>query len=805
MQQDLRYALRALVRNPGLTAGAVLACALGVGSATAVFSVVDRILFRPLPYRDGARLVSVGITAPLDSSEFLLTQNYLALRRDAPPFSAVTAFQAGASTCDLTESGALRLRCLRVDADFLDVLGVAPRLGRAISIEENRPGQPPVALISHALWRSWYGSDPALPGKTMMLDGVPTRIVGVLPADFEMPTLTEADILLALQPDEARERPGGRFLRAFARLKPGITVEQASTQLQPYFQGVVETVPARFRKEVKLRVQSVRDRQTSAAKPASLALLGAVLAVLLIACANIANLLLARAATRDREMAVRAALGASRFRLARLALVESLLLATAGGMLGVALAKGLLKLVISIAPGVLPRLAAASLDGRVLLFALAITGAAGILTGLVPAWHRPSGVLGSSRGVAPGVSGLRAALVATQIAASMVLLTGAGLLLRSLWNLENVRLGLDPDRVVTARFTLGRARYQKPEDQVAFYNALERRLSAIPGVEAAITDSLPPSGNMRSSPLSTIAIEGRPPLPEGTGGMVAWRYVTDGYFNALSIPILRGRGFTQEDRGPHVYSVILSESLARRMFPVENPLGKHILKHGDVWFTVIGIAADVKNSGLGNETAPEYYRIRKPAADLTFFNAEPPTGWRAATVVARTNLNPQAVAAMLKDSVQAIDSTVPVETGTMRARLREVTAGSRFQSILLSVFGAIGILLAAVGSFGVTAFLVAQRRREMGIRLALGATTSNIQWLSVRRVASWTGLGLALGVAGSYAAARSLRALLFGVEPLDPVTLTLAALLLGTVACVAAWLPARRAAQVDPAEVLTPE
>ena len=522
MRQDIRYALRALGRNPGLTAGAILAYALGVGSATAVFSVVDRILFRPLPYREGERLVSVGIMAPLDSNEFIFTQNYLALRRDAPPFSAVTAFQAGASACDLTESGAMRLRCLRVDADFLDVLGITPALGRAITDEENRPGQPPVALISHALWRSRYGSDPALPGKTMNLDGAPTRIVGVLPANFEVPTLTEADVLLALQPNEARERPG-RTLRAFARLKPGISSDQAAAQVQPYFDRLLETVPLRFRKEVKLRVRGVRDRQTAAVRPASLALLGSVLAVLLIACANIANLLLARAAAREREMAVRAALGASRFRLAQLAVFESLLLAAGGGVLGIALAHGLLLLAVSIAPDALPRLAGASLDMRVLLFALAVTTAAGLLTGLAPAWQTPA-LLGFSRGMAQSTAGLRAALVAAQIAASMILLTGAGLLLRSLWNLENVKLGLEPDRVVTAKFTLGSQRYRRPADQVAFFNELERRLAAIPGVEAAaVTDSLPPAGGTRGRPFSTIEVEGRPALPEGTGGMVSWR------------------------------------------------------------------------------------------------------------------------------------------------------------------------------------------------------------------------------------------------------------------------------------------
>ena len=287
--------------------------------------------------------------------------------------------------------------------------------------------------------------------------------------------------------------------------------------------------------------------------------------------------------------------------------------------------------------------------------------------------------------------------------------------------------------------------------------------------------------------------------------MVSWRFVTEKYFDAMGIRVLRGRGFNAEDRGAHSYSIVLSEGLAKRMFPHDDPLGKRIFKNGDIWFAVIGVVADVKNSGLDREPAPEYYLLRKPEADVTFANAEPPTGWRSAAIVARTSLNQLAVAALLKDTVQSIDSTLPVETATMQGRLREATAGSRFQSILLSAFGLIGVLLAALGSFGITAFLVTQRRREMGIRLALGATGANIQWLSIKQVARWTALGIGLGLAGSYAAAQSLRALLFGVEPLDAATLVVSALLLTSVATIAAWIPARRAARVHPAEVLTLE
>src|SRR5260370_40260570 len=328
--QDLRYASRGLRRNPGFTLTAVLAAAIAIGATTAVFSAVDRILFRPLPYGDESRLVSTGMMAPLDTNEFLLADAYFDLRRNPGPFAAVTSFQAGAIACDLTEVSPLRMGCLRVEANFLDTLGVCLAAGQPFSAEEDRPNGPRVAIISHALWRSRFAADPAAIGKTLNIDGAPTRVAGVLPPDFVMPTLTHADILLPEALDEARERQG-RALRVFARLRSRVTLPQAQSALQPYFARILETVPPRFRKEITLRVRPVRDRQVGDARAASLALLGAVLALLLIACTNIANLLLARAVGRDREIAVRSALGASRARLIRLALTESLLLALTGG------------------------------------------------------------------------------------------------------------------------------------------------------------------------------------------------------------------------------------------------------------------------------------------------------------------------------------------------------------------------------------------------------------------------------------------------------------------------------------------
>ncbi len=808
MLQDLRYAVRGLARNPLFALTAILAAALGIGATTAVFSVVDRILFRPLPYAHEDRLVSAGMMAPLDSNEFMFASEYFDLRHEPGPFEEVTSFTAGAQACDLTEQqNPLRLQCLRLESNFLRTFGISPALGRSFSAEEDRPNGPRVALISSGLWRSRFASDPKVVGRTIALDGASTVIVGVLPPSFEMPTLTHTEVLLPEALNEATERQG-RALRVFGRLKPGVSAAQATLQLQPHFQRALATVPPQFRKEVTLRVRSVRDRQVGEARVASFILFGAVLAVLLIACANIANLLLARAVSRDREMAMRIALGASRLRLIRHTLTESLLLGGIGGAVGCALAYILLRVIVGSAPGGLPHLEDASIDLRVLLLAAGVSIGSSLLFGIAPSLRSPgASVLGGWRSTGDTKFGLRSALVTAQIAISLVLLTGAGLLLRSLWKLESVPSGMQTQRVMTAHFVLGRQSYGRESDQLAFFNELERRLASAPGVEAvAIADSVPPSGGTRSRPLATIEVSGKPRRPEGTGGMVAWRYVTPAYFAALGIPIRRGRGFSQQDRGANTNSIVLGEMLARALFPNEDPLGKRVLKsqQGD-WFTVIGIAGDVKNRGLAGPGEPEYYLVRKAVPDATYRNQEPPLGWRSAFVVARTAISPALTAGSIREIVASLDPTLPVQTETMPQRMDGLTQRPRFNAELLSAFAGMGVLLAASGLFGVMSFLVAQRTREIGVRMALGATPARIVGMTLRYAMRWTAAGLILGSLGSLASARFLRSLLFEVEPTDPRALIAGLLLLSCVALLAAAAPARRAARLDPMESLRQE
>ena len=799
--RDLWYSARSLRRTPTFAIAVIVAIAVGVGAASAVFSVVDRILFRSLPYPQSGRLVSFGMLAPIAPQEFMLGYDYLDWRDTQTPFAAMGSWVAVVD-CDLNDVNPVRLSCARVDPGLLATLGVAPLLGRNFTPQEDRPNAPKVALISYGLWRGRFGGDPGVVGRQVPLNGQPTTIAGVLPADFEMPSLAAADLLIPAALDEAEERSRrlAVLMYAVGRLKPGVSAEQAQAALQPLFDRSMKDVPPAFRKEVKLRVRPLKDRQIQDARRASWILLAAVLALLAIACANVANLLVARGAARQRELAVRAALGAGRGRLIGQALTESLLLAATGGAAGCGLAFLLLRLFTSIAPEGIPRLHQAAVDGRVLLFALAVSLASGALFGLAPALQRPRAETLSGWRVAGSRHHLfRQALVAIQMGVSLMLLAGASLLARSLWNLQNQPLGIHPGGLLTASVTLGRTAYADPGRRLAFFEELETRLIRIPGVkQAALASSLPPSGSADGPMLyAAIDVEGRTPFTGGTGGPVAWRAVTPGYFEALGISILRGRGFRDEDRASDQDVVILSDRLARRMFPGADPLG-HRIKPGRVgaWRTVVGVAANVKNNGLVQTDDPEYYEPRKHS---------PRNIGRSADAVLLTAGDPGSMAGWLRAQVAALDPTLPVKIETFSQQLGRLAERPRFNAVLMGMFSTIGLLLAAVGLYGVVSFQVSERTQEIGVRMALGATPRAIAGMVLRRAARWTAAGAVLGVAGSLAALRLLQAMLFQLSAEDPWILAAALAVLVAAALLAAWIPSRRASQVDPIEALRQE
>ena len=799
--QDLRYGLRILRNSPGFTVVAVLTLALGIGATSAIFSVVDRVLFRSLPYPEDARLVSVGLKAPLDANEFMLAMDYVEWRKSASPFAEMGSIIPGGFDCDFTEQNPIRMTCARVDEHFLPTFGIQPILGRDFTPEECRPHAPHVALLSYALWRSRYAGDPKIVGRSVSLNGEPVQIIGVLPSQFEMPTLTRADLLIPAVLDEAGMRRDGpqSILRTFARLKPGVTISQARAALQPLFDRAMTFVPAAFRNEVHLSVRSLRDRQMGDAKLASWVLLLAVLAVLLLASTNVANLLLARAAVRRREAAVRIALGATTGRLARQAVTESMLLSLAGAAAGCWVAYGLLRLFVSIAPEGIPRLAQAAIDYRVLLFTLGVALVSGLLFGLAPTWRRPSPeILTGNHGQEMSRSLLRQILVTSQIAVSLVLLTGAGLLLRSLWRLESVPLGMDAQNIVTAEITLGQYRYRQEPQQRAFFEQLQTRLKEIPGISSvALSDSVPPAGGMSVAIYSNIEIAGRPRTPQGTGGMVGFRQVSPEYFSTLEAKIAQGRGFDDDDLVPGQNVVILSDALARRLFSNGDALGKSMRYDlNGPWRTVVGVASDVRNNGLEKTSDPEFYIPWKD---------DPQEYFGHAFVILRTPVNPNTIAKWVRSEVASIDPTQPVIIEAMAQRVSKLADRPRFNAVLLTLFAVTGVCLAAVGLFGVVGYLVAQRTREIGVRMALGATPHNILWLVLRSVARWTLAGALAGVVGSWFAARLLQALVFEVSVHDPWLLCLPIVLLIAIAFLAGLIPATRAMRVDPMAALRHE
>ncbi len=802
---DLRYALRQLRLSPGFTAVAVLTLALGIGATTAMFSLVDRILFRSLPYPHDHELVSVGVIAPIIDGEFLFAANYLGWRDHQTPFTDFTS-STGVSDCDLTDDPPVRVPCASVASTFLPTLGIQPLLGRNFTREEDQPNAPTVALLTYGLWQSRFGGDRRVVDRTISLNGERARILGVLPRDFEFPTLARTSILVPEALDESivQRNQLGTVVRVFGRMKPGISIEQAKAELQPLFRGFVESAPPPFRKVLRLEVRSIRDLQVHDSRRAAWLLLASALAVLLIACANAVNIGLARSVGRRHELAIRSALGAGRIRLFRQRFTESVLLALVAGAAGTGLAWLIVRVFVVLAPAGIPHLSDATVDGRVLLFAIIVSLASAIIFGTVPALEKPTRqmlVVTAMAGVER--ARLRQLLLVAQVWMAVVLLSSALLLVRSLRNLETEPLGMNTENIVTAQITLGQQKYPGAAERLAFFEELERKLKELPGTSSvALSDSLPPSTTARTVPLVALQAEGRPPLgPEqGIGGVVGWRSVTPDYFSVLGIPLLRGRAFEDADRKPGSNAVILNESLALRLFPGEDPLGRIIrFPQGEgragVAHTVIGVAGNTQNQGLGGRVGPEYYMVRRHGEDDVIFHSPDS---QHISIVVRTAIGAQAEAQQLRNTVKTLDPTLPVDVDTLNQSVAKLAERPRFSAALLSLFAIVGLLLTAVGIYGVVSLLVSQRTQEIGIRMALGATPISVIRMMVWQASLWIGFGAAAGIIGSLAAARWIGSLLFDIPANDPATLAEAAALLLVVALLGAWVPARRAAKIDP-------
>ena len=796
--QDLRYGLRTLIKSPGFAAVAVLALALGIGANTAIFSVVDAVLLRPLPFPDPDRLMMVISVNPAKGFPRFPASapDFVDWRAQNRAFEGMAAVDSGPfNLSEGTEPE--RLNGAHVTASFLGVIGIKPILGRDFRPEEEREGAEAVVLIGHGLWTRRFGSDPAVVGRTVMLDGKPRTIVGVLPRGYSFPNRSEVWAPLAFDKDAMSGR-GAHWLNVFARLRPGTTVAAAQVEM--------DTIAARLRKQYpdsnegwSAGVVPLSEMMVGKIRPALLVLLGAVGFVLLIACANVANLLLARATERQKEVAIRLALGAGRGRLVRQFLTESAILGLLGGLSGLVLALWGTDLLVAAGGDNLPRFREVSVDGRVLLFTLGLSLVTGLVFGVVPALQASRPDLNDTlkEGGRGGTSGparhrLRSGLAIAEISLALVLLVGAGLMLRSFRRLLSVDPGFRPDHLLALDVALPDAKYPDAARQTLFLHEALVGLGALPGaVSAGAATTLPLAGGIISYSFN---IEGKPEPPPSQRSSVRYDAVGGDFFGAMGIRILQGRSLLDSDvaGGPRV--VVISAGMARKYFPGENPIGRRIRIDNDNERTpreIVGIVADVKHSSLDGEAAPHVYEPLTQA----------PSEWL--TFVLRTTVEPMGLSAEARQVVLAIDREQPVsEMKTGEMLVADSVAQPRLAMLLLTVFAAVALLLAAVGTYGVVAYSVSQRTHEFGVRMALGAGRREVLALVVRQGLALASVGVIVGLLVAAGATRLLSGLLFGISPTDPLTYAAVAVLLSLVALLACLVPARRATLVDPMTAL---
>jgi predicted permease len=805
VRRDLRFGIRSLLKTPAFTIAATLALALGIGATTAILSVVNGVLLRPLPYADSDRLVVL-----LHSGRNPVSPaNYLDWRAQTRSFTEVAAAEYWSVNLAGTDEPE-RVTGLRLTAGMLPMLGIRPLLGRVFTAQEEVAGNDRVAVLSYGLWQRRFDGDRGVVGRRVLFDGDPFVIIGVMPPRFQFAPFwaTHAELWAPLALGARATSRSGNSLRVFARLRPGVTFEQARVDFT--------TVTARLEREYpgtnrNVKLESLKHVVVGDIETPLFVLLGAVAFVLLIACANVAHMLLARSASRQKEVAIRTALGATRVRLISQMLIESALLALGGGIAGLLLAVWGVRALIGASPAIIPRVADVTIDARVLLLTLGITGATAMFFGLLPALRSArvdlaetfrDGDRGSTEG--RGKHRLRSALVASEFALALVLLTGAGLMIRSVVALQRIDPGLDPHNVLTMIVSTSGTKEADPRLRQAFFTDALGRVRATPGVESAsYINHLPIAGDSWGF---SFRIEGRPKPAPGDSPSAIYRVVFPGYFRAMRIPLLRGRDIVNSDRIDAAPVVIINEIMAKRHWPNDDALGKRISIDDSTWATVVGIAKNMVQQDWGAPPEPEMFF---PYAQQRVFLTGTASRYAYLTLVARVacgareRCNPAAFTTPIIRAIREIDRNVPISNvQTMSSVANQATAESRFYLVLLGAFAAIALTLAAVGIYGVMSYSVTRRTHEIGIRIALGAEQGTVLRFIVRQGMTVALVGAGVGLVAAFALTRLMGRLLFGVGPTDPTTFAVVTTTLCAVALAASYLPARRATRVDPLTAL---
>ena len=787
--KDIRYGLRSFSKKPLFSFIAIVTLALGIGANTAMFSVINAVILRPLPYAEADRLVWINESGPEVANRWLSYPNFVDWRERSQSFEAMSTFRGWSVTLTGGDQPT-NLNSRMVTADYFKVMRASPLMGRTFTPEDDRPGATPVTVLSHAFWQRQFSGDKEIVGKTITLDDQPFTIIGVMPQTFSHHG--PPPIWLPVGPQNWNKRDVRLAGNVIARLKPGVTVEQARAEINAVAQQLAREHPVANAGTDRVNLISLQESITGDVKPALLILFGAVGLVLLIACANVGNLLLARAATRRKEFAVRAALGATRARLMGQLLIESVMLSLAGGMVGLFLAVWIIQILSRVGPETVPRLEGLALSYKVLGFNLLVSFMTGLVFGLAPALKFSKADLqetikdSSSTTTEREGKKLRAALVVAEVALSVALLAGAGLLMKSMLNLSTAEVGFEPDNVLTMELRISRSRYSSQGELPRMLHQIIDRVESQPGVESAtLSASLPGFG---TGWTNDIVPEGQAPLRPGELINVDWAIVSRDYFKTMRIPLLKGRTFTRDEDVQGKPVVLIDENLARRFWPNEDAIGKHIKYDGPAWHEVIGVVKEVKIYGSEEQPLIKIYTPYGRAAQ------------RNTQLSVRTgNIDPEALVAAITREIHSLDKDLPV---TAVSRFEEILAREvsprKFNTGLLSVFAVLALGLAAIGVYGVVSYTVAQRTHEVAIRMAIGAQKRDVLKLFMNQGLKLVLGGLVAGLAGAFAITRLLSSLLFGVSPTDVTTFVLVAIVLLVVALLACYLPARKATKVDP-------